>query len=188
MSLICPQKYWSHFYIGFAIGPVWTFVRASLSHITNSPPISDPTDQDYICDGAHANSLPRTPLKLIKFFICITYTHTYMLYQAIKSFIIFCFLFNSLWVDDVIKEYGAEYIIALNTVGGKLVGNPDSKADPNISVLRFIKKILYSVVEQFGLASPSFETVFEQLALTQTRMYAAVRITIAKNEFILFKV
>lgn len=69
-----------------------------------------------------------------------------------------------------------------------MVGNPDSKADPNISVLRFIKKILYSVVEQFGLASPSFETVFEQLALTQTRMYAAVRITIAKNEFILFKV
>lgn len=40
-------------------GPMWAFLRASLSNVNRSPPISDPNDHDYIIDGSHANSLPR---------------------------------------------------------------------------------------------------------------------------------
>lgn len=84
---------------------------------------------------------------------------------------LFPFLFFR--VEDIIKEYGANYIIAFNTVGGKLEDS-EIKADPNVNVLRFFKKTAYAFVRQLGLANPSFEDVYNQLALTQTRMYAAV--------------
>ncbi|CAL8111651.1 unnamed protein product [Orchesella dallaii] len=112
-------------------GPVWVFVRASLTHTNHSPPICDPIDGDYIGDGAHANSLP----------------------------------------EDVLKEYGAEYIIAFNTVGTKLLDN--NIADPNMSFFRYIAKASENFLRQCGLANPSFEDVFNKLAVTQTRMYAA---------------
>ncbi|ODN06666.1 Patatin-like phospholipase domain-containing protein 7 [Orchesella cincta] len=112
-------------------GPIWVFVRASLTHTNHSPPICDPIDGDYIGDGAHANSLP----------------------------------------EDVLKEFGAEYIIAFNTVGSKILDN--NIADPNMSFFRYIIKAGENFLKQCGLANPSFEDVFNKLAVTQTRMYAA---------------